>query len=758
MTDQTHPEELVQIVNAMRYLDGQCDGAVELDGVGFNKIDAHSDFVKQMLILGEQMTPGQASAMNQVLHTYRKQLEKAGYTLPKQETIKETLQKTKPKLVDKVTMNNQRVMVYFSKRPTSETIAAMKQVDGKRWEPELQGKPWSFPANEALLILGMFGATHQIDPSVEQMAEFIKEQETSAPAEPTLNVVRFEAHGDRILVHYPGNGKPPEEELDRVREVPSRKWEPELPGKPWSVASQYYAELLDAFPEAYIEDSVREMMDERRELAKLGRAQESDFEVPGMNTEHGEMRPYQRAAVEFMEKRNGRALIADDQGLGKCLETLAYMQLHPELRPAVVISPSSVKTVWYRERFKWMTTEDTVEVLQSQTPYKTSASILIINYEILNYWADHIRFEIKPALVIADEAHYLTQKQQSMSARTKAAYKIILGKERKKKTDRWSYTSKPVDHFLALTGTPINNKALEIWTILHLLDPDAWPKRFEFAKEYGMAYEDYWGWKYDGKPDAPRLMKAISPYMLRRKKEDVLKELPPKMHIPLPLELPLKYKREYSKAFFDVYNKIKKLKEQKKPVGTEHLKLIETLRQITIKGKLEAVIDWVRDTIENEKLIVLCTHTATVDRLREEFGDLTVEITGRIKVGPKRDEMVDSFMQDPAKKLCVMNIKAGGVGLTLTSSHIVLFTELPWNPKDLDQAADRVHRISQENQVMIYYALAAETIDESMLEVLRNKNENIDLTIDGETSDHLDVLAEVVSRFMQEAEQLEMEL
>jgi SWI/SNF-related matrix-associated actin-dependent regulator 1 of chromatin subfamily A len=229
------------------------------------------------------------------------------------------------------------------------------------------------------------------------------------------------------------------------------------------------------------------------------------------------------------------------------------------------------------------------------------------------------------------------------------------------------------------------------------------------------------------------------------------------MNIPLPLEMPSKYKREYMKVVKDTIAKIRKMEAERKPVAAEHMVLIEKLKQVTARGKLDMVIEWTKDVIENEKLIIFCTHTEIVDKLLEQFADVAVEITGRIPVGPKRDAMIDAFMNDPTKTLCIANIQAGGVGLTLTSASKVLFMEFPWNPKDIDQASDRVHRIGQEENVMIYYAAAAETIDEMIVDVLIQKAHIIDEIMDGEASDDLSVIKEVVERFMREAEQLEME-
>lgn len=727
------PQSIKDLIQALRYLSGVCDGAVAKDHVGFNGID--SAYGRSMALSAENMTAKQMIAAADMIQKYRGQLESAGLTIPTHAEIIEAVKSIMPPNQNRLEIHEQRIRVYFSNIPDQEVRAEMKHIDSWRFEGEIEGKPWSFPVRYINQVITMFEKSHDIPEAVREEAKKIAEKGYTEPK--STRTIMLDAQDGNILVSFPG--RPSDIELNKIKSLPTRKWRPELDGKPWEVPARLLPDLEKAFPNAQPTQALLALKAKTEKLNGMAKAETSDYRIDGLK---GTPRPYQWAAMEFIEERNGKALVADDQGLGKCLEVYGYIQHHPELRPVVIVCPSSVKETWRREFYKWCTTDDVPETLVGQKSYPTAGTILIINYDILTHWKDYIRFNIQPKVVVSDESHYV---KHPHAARSKALKLIVLGRDGKEAQ------STPVPHFIATTGTPITNRPIEIWSALNLLDPKVWRSRHQFGIEYCGAFHNGFGWQYDGIPDVEKLNRDIRPYVLRRRKQDVLKELPPKIHIPLPLRLTPKAQQKYGQAVKDAYDRISRMEADGVPVGAEHLKLIETLKQITAEGKIDEVIDWISDVIENEKLIVFCTHTAIVDRLMTEFAGLAVEITGRVPSGKKRDQSVDAFMNDANIKLCVANIQAGGVGLTLTAASKVIFVEFPWNPKDIDQASDRIHRIGQTGQAMIYFAAGVGTIDETIVDLLVVKAEIIDKVMDGEATGQLSIIQEVIQQFMENA-------
>jgi len=148
----------------------------------------------------------------------------------------------------------------------------------------------------------------------------------------------------------------------------------------------------------------------------------------------------------------------------------------------------------------------------------------------------------------------------------------------------------------------------------------------------------------------------------------------------------------------------------------EHLFRIETLKQKAAMGKLDESVEWIENFLESgEKLVIFATHKEIIRRIAEKFN--CKSITGETSL-KERQAIVDDFQNNPDTKLIVLNIKAGGVGLTLTAASNVLFLEFPWTPGDLEQAIDRCHRIGQQNSVTAWFFVGKDTIDEEIIEMI----------------------------------------
>ena len=438
-----------------------------------------------------------------------------------------------------------------------------------------------------------------------------------------------------------------------------------------------------------------------------------------------ELYPFQREGVAFIEAKKGRVLIADEMGLGKSLQAITYLQLHPELRPAIIICPSSLKLNWLKE-WRDSTGDTCPEVLSGRTPYKTSGDVLIINYDILSGWVDHLK-TIHPKIIIFDEAHYTKERS---AKRTQAAKELC----------------KNVPHVIALTGTPVVNRPIEMFNTLQILEPTRWSSFWKFAKKYCGAYQSRWGWVYNGSSNTNELHQLLTQtVMIRRRKAEVLKQLPAKTRTVIPLEIT--NRKEYDMAEDDFLSWLSGKDKEKaiRAAYAEAMVKMEMLKQLTAHGKMEQCIDWVNDMIESgQKLVLFCTHRVVVDTLMNKFKDIAVKVDGSV-TGEDRAKAVEKFQTDSSCMLFIGNIKAAGVGITLTAASNVAFLEYPWSPGDLVQAEDRIHRIGQEAEsVNVWYLIAVNTIEDSIIKLLDKKRKVIDSVVDGGLVDESSLIGELL--------------
>lgn len=446
---------------------------------------------------------------------------------------------------------------------------------------------------------------------------------------------------------------------------------------------------------------------------------DENFEVPGLQKP---LYPFQKKGVAFIEAKNGRALIADEMGLGKTVQAIGYLQLHPEKRPAVIVCPASLKLNWEKELSEW--TNTTVQILNgTKTDISITSDIIIINYDILNHWLERI-IEIKPKILIMDECHYI---KNNKAKRTKAVKRL----------------GKHIPSVIGLSGTPIINRPVEIYNALSLIDNTVVPSFWNYVQTYCGAKKTRFGWDFNGATKTDELNEMLTnTIMLRRKKEDVLSDLPAKQLDFIPIELD--NEKEYKKVRNDLIDTIDRAKKEQK-VGAAVLNAIEKLKQTAVKGKMKESIKFIRDFIDTgEKLVVFCTHKETINQLMEAFTGVAVKIDGSVSMH-QRDEAVDQFQNNSDIKLFVGNIKAAGVGLTLTASSNVAFLELPWTPGELTQAEDRCHRIGQKNSVNIYHLLATGTIEEWIARKLDEKKKVLDSVLDGQETTQESLIMELIN-------------
>ena len=450
---------------------------------------------------------------------------------------------------------------------------------------------------------------------------------------------------------------------------------------------------------------------------ELSRAEATDFQPPA--PEGQEYRPFQRAGVEFAMRRDG-VLIADEMGLGKTVQAIGVINSLNVLKPQVlVVCPASLKINWRNEIKAWLTKPISVGIAEGRSWPKTD--VVIINYDILHHrTTKKLKGGPNPGplsriwdVVIFDESHYIKNRK---ALRTEAALAI-------KGTRR-----------LALTGTPILNKPIEIWTTLSWLDPSSWRSFWGFAQNYCGASSKN-GWDTSGAQNLRELNEKLrTTVMIRRLKKDVLKELPPKVRqiveLPVTAALIEKERKALAKLGIDIDALIAAAEMfptfeaaaaslKISPVAFDQ---ISKIRKETALSKIPACIEFIQDALDcGHKLVVFAHHVEVVDRLVAGLAEYNpVKIYGATSM-TARQEAVHRFQNDPNCGVFVGNIQAAGVGLTLTAASLGIFVEMDWVPGIVTQAEDRLHRIGQHDSVLIQHLVLSMSLDCNMAKVVVRK-------------------------------------
>jgi len=530
--------------------------------------------------------------------------------------------------------------------------------------------------------------------------------------------------------------------LELVKSLPGRRFQNDTTGKYWTVP-------MDASIIKKLKDAGFKLCPS---LSTLNSAATEIREVHVPNLKKN-LFPFQKKGVSFIEQKRGRALIADEMGLGKTIQALAWLQLHPELRPAIVLCPAHLKLNWAQEANATLSGNLNLQILFGKdTTQALTGDIIIINYDILanDYetivdpvtgkkkqkeivqtgWVDFL-IALNPRVLVFDEAHYI---KSNSAQRTKATKKL----------------AKRIPHIIGLSGTPIVNRPIEGFNIAQIINKAIFPDFWKYARTFCNAKHNGFGWDFTGSSNKEELHKKLTEsFMIRRKKADVLPELPDKIRSFVPMDL--SNKREYLRAemaFIEYLHAEKGLAASIKAQKAEHLTKIETLKQLAVRGKINQALDWIQDFLEDndEKLVIFTTHKEIVDTLMNEFRGIAVKVDGSV-TAQKRDLAVKAFQNDPRARLFIGNIQAAGTGLTLTAASTVIFLELPWTPGELVQAEDRCHRIGQKNAVNIYYLLAAGTIEEKIAGLLDEKRKVLEAVLDGREVEETQLLTELIKSY-----------
>jgi SWI/SNF-related matrix-associated actin-dependent regulator 1 of chromatin subfamily A len=435
---------------------------------------------------------------------------------------------------------------------------------------------------------------------------------------------------------------------------------------------------------------------------------------------------HQKEAIQKLVE-NKKFILADDMGLGKTTSTI-IAALESGAKKVLIICPATLKINWKREIENY--SQKTVFIAEGKN-FSTEHDFVIINYDIIKNFHDVKKkddsqiFRADFDLVVVDEAHYI---KNATAQRTKLINDIV----------------KKVDRIWLLTGTPMTSRPIDYYNLLSLVDSPVAKNWMAYAIRYCQGYQFNVGgrkvWNVMGASNLEELRDRTLGLTLRRLKEDVL-DLPDKIITPVYLRLKSK---EYEEVMGEYYNWYEKNPEESKSLTVQFTKLTK-VRQIIADEKIAQTIELAENIIEQDKkVIIFCNFTDSLNKIVEHFGKSAVKVDGSMSK-PERQHSVDSFQENDKIKVFVGNIKAAGVGLTLTAGEAVIMNDLSFLPSDHAQAEDRAYRYGQKNNVLVYYPIFENTIEGIIYDILNNKKQVI-ATVMGDNQNSGDAAEEILKR------------
>ncbi len=434
------------------------------------------------------------------------------------------------------------------------------------------------------------------------------------------------------------------------------------------------------------------------------------------------LRDYQLGGLSWMAFLFARKLggiLADDMGLGKTVQTLAllsHLQLKHGRKPSLVVCPTSVVENWVRETHRFV---PGFVVHRVDGPHRDqffqdaqNADVLVTSYALLRRDFEKLK-GIEFRYAILDEAQAIKNPQ---SQTAQCAKKLN------------------ADARIALTGTPIENRLSELWSIFDFCSPDLFGTLSDFRERYLVPIE-----RYNDEVRLQRLRRAVKPFILRREKEVVAKELPPKTITQVFCDVPKITQQLYStiaeRARDHLQNVLKQKGFERSTISilTELLRLRQTacdpalLNGVTVpKGaespKVGPFLDLVEEALESgRKILVFSQFVSMLNILSEKLTEKKTDhllLTGQTR---RRQALVDKFQADDGPRVFLISLKAGGSGLNLTAADTVIHFDPWWNPAVEEQATDRAHRIGQTKPVFVYELVARGTVEEKILKLKERK-------------------------------------
>jgi len=489
--------------------------------------------------------------------------------------------------------------------------------------------------------------------------------------------------------------------------------------------------IQERFPETEIDPKVEEIVRKEQTWANEQKEKnqridiirtkaDTNFKVKGLKKE---MYPYQRVGTEFLVVSGGRAIIADSPGLGKSIEALAYIK-YMGYKRTLIVCPASVKFAWEGEIKKW--TQLSSIIIDSKTDLSKidpEVKLWVINYDILRKYYTQLS-KIRFNCIVGDECQ-------------------LIKSPRAQRTRVFRSISRDIPSVILLSGTPLLSRPSELFSLLNIIDYKTWDNFYDFARRYCNMRQTRWGMDYSGASNIEELHARIKRYFIRRDKTEVLKELPPKNFIDVPVQLSGEVSKKYTSAANNLALYLRQYAGKQPPeiaraMAAEKLTQLNVLRQLNAIGKVETAIELIESVIDaGEKVLVFCSFVEPLERLKTHFKNQAVILTGKTPVSERRG-IVEAFQEDKNIQVFLGGIKSAGMGITLTAASNVIFLDFSWVPSDNEQAENRAHRPGALYESLnIYQLYAVDTIDADLKEILEHKQGIFDVVIEGKTDEKL---------------------
>ena len=448
--------------------------------------------------------------------------------------------------------------------------------------------------------------------------------------------------------------------------------------------------------------------------------EDSDFEIPQPLRQV--LRGYQKTGYRWLKTLDSYGfggILADDMGLGKTIQVIALLLDEAgkkEHTTSLIVCPASLVYNWENEirmfapSLKVVTVTGVSGEREELLNHSEEEDVLITSYDLLKrdidlYKSRSYRFQI------IDEAQYI----KNASTQSARAVKSIPAKNR-----------------FALTGTPIENRLSELWSIFDFLMPGFLFHYRKFKKEFELPIV-----KDKDERVLESLHRLIGPFLLRRLKKDVLKELPDKLETTVYSAFDKEQKELYTANAFRLKQELERLEGRSGKDNIQILSALTRLRQIccdphlcyeNYKGesaKLETCMDLIRNGVEGgHKILLFSQFTSMLEIIEQRLKKEAISYYMLTGSTPKEERlhMVNSF-KDDGIPLFLISLKAGGTGLNLTAADIVIHFDPWWNVAAQNQATDRAHRIGQEKQVSVFKLITKGTIEENILKLQESKKD-----------------------------------
>jgi len=441
-----------------------------------------------------------------------------------------------------------------------------------------------------------------------------------------------------------------------------------------------------------------------------------NINLPQIN---GELRKYQVEGVKWLNilyKYNLGGILADDMGLGKTIETISFIKTENPKAPVLIVCPKSLIFNWINEFARFSDDIKTIAINGSISERKAIIDaidskklvVYLISYDSLRNEINNLK-NIQFDTCILDEAQFI---KNSLAKKTNAVKEI------------------KANHRFALTGTPIENEIYDLWSIFDFLMPDYLFQLKTFTDKYE-ASEDY--------KDIVKL--KVSPFILRRRKDDVLKNLPDKYEVIYSAEMVPEQRKIYD-AYVKQANEA--IKNAKSGDMFKVLSFLTRLRQICVhpglfidnyqstSGKISSLEEIIDNKIKDgHRMLIFSQFVSALEIIEKILTNKNISyysITGDTSA-KKRIEIADSFNNDSKYKVVLISLKAGGTGLNLVGADTVIHLDPWWNVSATNQATDRAHRIGQKRAVEVIKMICENTIEEKVIELQNKKKELIDRII-----------------------------